>query len=519
LNVLVVGPDGAGKSTIAGFLHDSTSPMFRRHVRSHWRPGILPRPGSFIGKPEADATEPHAREPFGRLPSAILLAYYWLDFWLGAWLRDLPSEIRAGLVIRERGWWDVAVDPRRYRLRVPPGAVSALGGLLPRPHLMIALEGDASLLHTRKPELDPEELDRQREAWRSAVPKGTPVVRIDVSRPLQEVLAEATEAVTALMESRAVARLNPGWAALPPSGVRWWLPRAPRPVAGASVAVYQPVTERALAGWTIAREIARRAGFRLLPRGTAPPRAVRRMLAPHVPARGTFAVARATHPGRFVALILDERGTRRAVAKLAMDAEGARALRAEAAALRRIGPLLPDPLTAPEVLHAEPGVLLLEHMDWMPRREPWVLDEALADALGRLFASGTRDGRDGPEGPAHGDVAPWNVLRTARGWALVDWESAGDAPAFHDVCHHVVQSHALLGRPSASDVVAGFVERRGWVGRAVGGYATAAGLDPGSAPEALARYLRSAIEGAVLRSRGERRGQERRRDLLARLQR
>ena len=141
----------------------------------------------------------------------------------------------------------------------------------------------------------------------------------------------------------------------------------------------------------------------------------------------------------------------------------------------------------------------------------------MARGLGELFRSGKRAIDGGWVGPAHGDCAPWNLLRTSHGWVLVDWESAGEAPAFHDVCHFVVQSHALLGRPSATEVIDGFQRRRGWVGRAISVYAEAADLSPESARDALAGYLDRAIEDQTWTTEAERRGARRRRWLRGRL--
>jgi Phosphotransferase enzyme family len=520
LSVLLVGPDGAGKSTLAARLSEVCSPMFRRQARSHFRPGILPRPGALINRAPADPAMPHVREAFGVVPSWLLLAYYWADFLLGGLLHDAPVKIRAGLLVRERGWWDIAVDPRRYRLRPGKRSVSALGRFLPHPDLVIVLEGDPELLHRRKPELERQELARQLTAWRSCLPTRVPTIRIDVSRPIDEVVGQAAGAVVQVAERRATTRLDAGWVTLPVRRVRWWLPRGPRAVAIAGLSIYQPVTRMARLGWTAARTAGGVGGMRMLPRGSAPPRAVRRALAPHVPPCGTFAVARASHPGRFLALLLEADGRCRAVAKLATDPAGIEALDAEARSLRRVGERdsLPDPLIAPRVLHDDRGLLLLEPFDWTLRTDPCVLEPEVARALGEFFRGGAREDAGGPVGPAHGDFAPWNLLRTSNGWALIDWEAAEEAPAFFDVCHFVVQSHALIGQPSGREVIAGFTGRRGWVGRAVTEYAVGADVDPGSARAALVRYLRSVMETTTARTGAERRGLVRRRRLLARLE-
>jgi hypothetical protein len=244
---------------------------------------------------------------------------------------------------------------------------------------------------------------------------------------------------------------------------------------------------------------------------------VREALAPYVPRGGTIAAARATHPGRYVGIAIDPRGRAIAVAKVASDEEGRGALAAEARSLRTLGPSLPPPLASPSLLETRDGVVIVEAVPWLPRREPWVCEEEVAFALGVFHREGR--GADGL-GPAHGDLAPWNLLRTRSGWVLVDWESAVErAEPWLDVCHFVVQAHSLLGRPEPSEVLDGFVHRRGWVGRAVAAYATGSGLDPSGAAPALRTYLARPDSAGVARSANEHRGLRRRAGLLESLPR
>jgi hypothetical protein len=82
-----------------------------------------------------------------------------------------------------------------------------------------------------------------------------------------------------------------------------------------------------------------------------------------------------------------------------------------------------------------------------------------------------------PAGPGPRRLRPWSLLRTADGWVLIDWEDAAAAEApFLDLCHYLVQGHAMLGRPSRQAVLDGFRDQRGWVGLAVAAYADGAGL-------------------------------------------
>jgi hypothetical protein len=514
-SVLIVGPDGTGKSTVARSQEEALAPFFRKFLAVHWSPGMLPRPGAIVGRGEPDHSAPHVRPPHGRVLSAWLLAYYWLDFLIGGWLRTWPIRLRTGLVVTERGWWDIAVDPRRYRLDVPPRLVRGLGAFLPHPDVVLVLAAAPDVILARKGELSASELERQRRAWRENLPGGVAAVHLDTSPPPVEVAARTRAVALRAIEARAARRLGAGWASLRHEGrTRWWIPRGPASLASEALSIYQPVTARGRVAWRVARLAAGAGAFRMSPRGEAPPRPVREALAPYMRAEETMAVGRSNHPGRYLAAIIDVCGDSRAVAKVATDPVGTAALEREAEAIRAYGSLLPAPLAPPRILDAAPGLLLLEPVAWRPRPQPWRLDPDVAHALGGFYRSGVDDGADG--GLAHGDFAPWNLLKTDRALVLLDWESArGDAPAFFDLCHFVIQSHTLLGQPSWDEVLAGFREGSGWVGAAVRGYADGAHLPAGRALDALESYLQATA--VSVDSDGQKAGSRARLRLLRRL--
>jgi energy-coupling factor transporter ATP-binding protein EcfA2 len=518
--IVLVGADGTGKSTLAQALPGLLKGTFRRALTFHWRPGLFPRPGSLIGREGGDPLRPHARSPYGPILSSALLGYYWLDSFLGGWLRILPFRARTGMIIAERGWWDAAVDPRRYRLTSPPWVVRALGFLLLKPDLVLLLQAPPQAILERKSEISREELERQASAWNSVLPAGVPVVRLDASRPALEVAKGAREQVLQVLERRAISRLGKGWSRLPNrSSARWIIPRGPKETARAGLRIYHPITTRARLGWEAARLGASVGCFRLVPRSDPPPRSVRQLLAPHIPRGGTLAVGRSGHDGRYIALILDVDGRCWGVAKIAAGDDGAATLEREAESIERFRTHLSPPIAAPKILERSRGLLLMEAASWRPRWRAWRLEEEVAQGMGAFFRS-SRTRADGPDvvGAAHGDWAPWNMLWTPDGWVLIDWEEASDAaPAFHDLCHYLVQSHALLGRPTLPELLRGFQHGDGWVGNAVRSYAREADVRPADGESFLVSYLQ-ATEGSVrVRTKSEAAGLAARRTLLARL--
>lgn len=488
----VVGPDGSGKSTLARELPADCGGLFLRHRHAHWRPGLLPSLGSLAGTAPIDTTRPHGRPPHPPVVSAIALAYYWFDSLLGALALFAPVKARTGLIVVERGWWDTCIDPARYRITAPGWILQALGNLLMQPDLVIVLEAEPDVLMARKQEVERDELTRQARAWREALPRRVKRVYIDASAPLHEVRAGAREAVVSALSDRAAARLGPGWIRLPTSSApRWMLPRGPRKAAVSGFSIYQPVALKARLGWEVGKGLASVGALRVAPRGEAPPEPVRTALAPYVPPRCTLSVMRANHRGRFLASIVGSDGRLHGVAKIATHADGILALEKEAGNIQRFGGSLEPPLRAPEILERAPGLLLLEPIRWIPRARPCVLPGEVAEGLGRTFA---RWSDETGGGAAHGDCAPWNLLRTQHGWVLVDWEEAGpESTPFFDLFHYLVQAHALLGRPSLADLT-GRVPGPSWVRTAIRAYAAGSGRSVSAWRVHFREYLRASME-------------------------
>ena len=512
LVVLVAGPDGAGKSSVAHRIVDELAGEVTSIVHTHWRPGLLPHPRALLGgRGAGDSARPHARTPHGTLVSLGLLGYYWLDFFLGGWLRQRATRRRGGLVVVERGWWDLEIDSRRYRLSVPPAVVRPLGSLLPRPDLALVLHGDPRAVALRKGELVTAEVARQNALWQKTRAGNRQVV-LDAAEPEEAVLGRAVATVRT-----ALARSGPRWATLPGAHrgradllaldkdavgpePRWWLPRDSRRVLRDGLLLYHPVTVKGLAVRQAAWLLAGAGLGRLLPRCEEPPAELGRAIETRVrDALGqagldpsgdvAFAAARCNQRDKFVAVCFDRGGRPAAIAKIALHDQADAALAREAANLARLCPHLPPPLEAPTILARGDGVLLFAVERWRPRRRALRMPTEVARGLGELFAQG-----GSALGPAHGDAVPWNMLRTRTGWLLVDWENATEAaPPFHDVFHYLVHSFATFGQPHGAEILDGLAGK-GWIGAVIQAYAEGAGVPAASAAPLLARYLEWSIE-------------------------
>ena len=155
------GPDGVGKSAVIDKLQTHSFGISDRSARFHFRPRFHRHPHD--GLP---VTSPHGRPPRSWLVSLGKLAYWLTDCWYGYFVAVRPIRNSGGLVVFDRYYPDVLVDPRRYRL--PKGSVRFARWLLrfaPRPDLYVLLDAPAEVIRQRKTELSFDELHRQRIAY------------------------------------------------------------------------------------------------------------------------------------------------------------------------------------------------------------------------------------------------------------------------------------------------------------------------------------------------------------------
>lgn len=469
--VLVAGPDGAGKTTVVEALLAHAAEQGVTVHRAHCRPGVLAGRSPDAGP----VTDPHAEPARGLLGSALKLAVVFTDHLLGGNLR-WRRQRREGLLLVERGWYDQVVDPRRYRLDATAVPwVRRLGRALPRPDVVLLLAGDPTALHARKPEIGAPEVRRQLQLWRHVAPlAGRRVIEIDTVRCSPESVANA--ALEALGPSPVEA--DP-WRSVPLTAPR--LAMAVRGDATAAMPVYQPFSLRARAGIALGSRIP-----------------VRRCRAASDPLPG-------------LDKLCDE---------LCLRAEGVLALQSSTASRLVLGlchqgrlhTVLKVGAASDARLRHEAAMLLTGLRDELPFRRPvvvwsgewrgrfvlasravqrsssrrWALDEVVP------LLMALRDPNVDGNPLVHGDFTPWNLIRTAEGPVLLDWESArwADEP-LHDLAHFVLAEGALLGRYGPARAVQLLCAPESAGGRLLG----ACGLRVDAAPAHLRRFLHGCLPG------------------------
>jgi thymidylate kinase len=174
MSVAVLGPDGAGKSTVAAELERS----FHLPVRSVYM-GLYQNP------------EPRRTRRRGPLPrTAKRVATQW-----GRWLEGAYHRRRGRLVVFDRYTYDAGV-PNRYRHgRRGRARRWILAHACPPPDLVVLLDAPSEVMYARKGEHDLALLESQRAAYRALLRRLPRSVVVDASDDPERVRPAVTAAV------------------------------------------------------------------------------------------------------------------------------------------------------------------------------------------------------------------------------------------------------------------------------------------------------------------------------------
>lgn len=186
--IAFVGPDGVGKSTLMSYLSHGETAIFTKIVIRHWRPSLVPQLGSIIGKKAINPDQNGLNVPrrvAGHL-YWLRIFYYFLDYLSGHFLKDNVDSCHQRLVLYDRCYLDMMVDPVRYGLSSTRG-MQLLWQLLPKLDLVILIYDDPDRIRYRKPELPKEEIKRQLKEWLNLADEGKVNAVIRVDAPPEEI--------------------------------------------------------------------------------------------------------------------------------------------------------------------------------------------------------------------------------------------------------------------------------------------------------------------------------------------
>ena len=160
--------------------------------------------------------DPHGQPVRGSLASMLYLSGFFLDYCAGYLLVIRRLLATSNLVIFDRYFHDVLVDPRRYRYGGPRWFAEILSRLVPQPDLVILLDANAESILGRKAEVSREEIERQRKAYRALQFSHTKVAFLNTDGPVDESVSESAASVAEYMRRRFDERFR-GWLSSAPA--------------------------------------------------------------------------------------------------------------------------------------------------------------------------------------------------------------------------------------------------------------------------------------------------------------
>jgi thymidylate kinase len=189
--VCLLGPDGAGKSTLMDVLAQWLAGVFRGVTCYHLRP----RFGCAVQKKVV--INPHGNPPRGLIFSLAKFALWITDGSLGFVLVIWPQKVCSRLILFDRYFHDLLVDPRRYRYEGPIWLARLVTLCVIKPDIFFVLDAPFTTLRSRKQEVSQDECERQRRGYLNLA-GGLPNAHlIDASRPPEQV---ANQAATVILD-------------------------------------------------------------------------------------------------------------------------------------------------------------------------------------------------------------------------------------------------------------------------------------------------------------------------------
>ena len=199
--ICFLGPDGSGKSTVISGIVSGLEGATKSITISHLKPlhrGSTHAEGSTVEDPHS---KPTRSATFSILKIIYWVFLYWKD-------RYLHGQSNLTLRIWDRYFYDVYIDPRRYRFGAPLWAAKLIGELVPKPGLIIVLDSPAEVIQARKQEVSYEETIRQRAAYLEFAANNPNCVVLDTSVNIDETVKVGRASVLKYMAKRQKFRLK-----------------------------------------------------------------------------------------------------------------------------------------------------------------------------------------------------------------------------------------------------------------------------------------------------------------------
>ncbi len=197
--IVIIGPDGSGKSTVANQLQDIICEIFKwdkKKMRTlHFRPNLLPNIQKLVTfwrstDTSGDFANPHRAKPSNFVISLFRLFYYFLDYTFGYLVKVYPLLGKLNIILFDRYYYDFIIDPSRSRIKLPRFIPMLLLKLIPKPTLTVLIDNDVDTILHRKQELPVPEIERQIAEYRSLIKYLPNATCVNGRKPIVDIVEE-----------------------------------------------------------------------------------------------------------------------------------------------------------------------------------------------------------------------------------------------------------------------------------------------------------------------------------------
>ena len=202
--IVFYGPDGSGKSSVIDRLTSEMPQVFSSVSYNHLRPRIGCQSKIVL----EGVSEPHSNPSRSYMVSFFKLVYFLIDYNLGFFIKILPKKMKRTLVIFDRYFDDIQIDPVRYRYSGPKWVVRIFSRFIPRPDIVVLLNAPANILQLRKKEVSRSECERQCREYFSFVSNSKNGVVIDATQDVDRVVLEVKRNIVDKMSKRMSERIG-----------------------------------------------------------------------------------------------------------------------------------------------------------------------------------------------------------------------------------------------------------------------------------------------------------------------
>lgn len=205
ISMALLGPDGAGKSTLTSAIMEYSSKRMPiadvDYVAFHRL--MLPTVQMLSRRMKLknhsarnSSTDPYGKPPLRPLVWFAYYSYHTLDYWLSEMVLNRQKKAHVNLVLHDRHPIEIPLDARRYRYVGPGILPKVIARLVPKPQLVIVLDAPPEVIQARKQEVTFEQTAQQVAAYRRFVERTPNAHLVDATQPAEQVQNEVIAIIT-----------------------------------------------------------------------------------------------------------------------------------------------------------------------------------------------------------------------------------------------------------------------------------------------------------------------------------